>query len=61
MVVTARPVIWAMVLSVGLPEGFTPRLLRPADGKSSCDTEISPHPSLGGRCCEGKTTSDWGQ
>jgi hypothetical protein len=29
-----------MVLSVGLPEGFTPRLLRPADGNSSCDTVI---------------------
>ena len=35
IVVTASPVICAMVLSVGLPEGFTPLLLRSGGGDSS--------------------------
>ena len=45
MVVTANPVICAMVLSVGLPDGFTPRLPREAGGTSSCDTYVPLRPA----------------
>ena len=45
MVVTANPVICAMVLSVGLPDGFAPRLPREAGGTSSCDTNVPLRPA----------------
>ena len=34
-----------MVLSVGLPDGFTPRLPREAGGTSSCDTYVPLRPA----------------